>query len=139
LSTWVQLDSFLKSLVRRLGGESYLFADSGKRTLSPPDGHAERRMERFERACASLREAFGPDCLKTGVWHRHLSHEPGNCFVAMPVLSVYHLIVLFDSDYSSDAWLAHVLDHVRRDLGDLVAGLPPLDGNGRAASAATVT
>lgn len=136
MSTWEQLDAFLDSVTRRLGGDAYLLSDSSKLKLSPPDVQDDELMARFERGCQALREKFGIDCLRTGSWRRHFSHEPANWFVAEPVLTVYHLIVVFAEDYSSDVWLAHVLDQVRGDLGDMIAGLPPLDGGGRSAGAA---
>jgi hypothetical protein len=132
MSTWEQLDTYLDGLTRRLGGAAYVFSDSGKLQLSPPGDLSKTLAPRFEGAVVTLRELFGKDCLKNGHWKRHLHHQDENWFIAEPVLSAYHLIVLLTEDYSADDWMKHVLDQARPILADIIARLPPLDGGRRA-------
>jgi hypothetical protein len=131
MRSWEQLDHYLDGLTRRLGGMAYLFSDAGKVQLSPPRDHQASALVRFEQASATVRELFGADCFKRGRWKRHLHHQDGNWFMAEPLLA-YHLVVLFDAEYSDDVWLTHVMDHARPVLIDLIAGLPPLDGGRQA-------
>lgn len=139
MSSWEELDGYLEDLARRLGGVAYLFADSGKLKLSPPGEQAPELMERFERACAIIRETFGADCLGRGTWRRLLHHEAGSSFVAEPVLLAYHLIVVFPSEYTADEWVFRVLDRARPILAEIVSGLPPIDGGGRGGEMAKVS
>ena len=121
----------MERLTGQLGGDAYLFADGGKLTLSPPNDLPENLMVRFERAFSALAGVIGRDSLRRGTWKRHLSHDQDNWFAAEPVLGGYHLILLFDADYTSDAWISHRLDKARPALEAIVAGLPPLDGGRR--------
>ncbi len=132
MSSWEQLDSFLEGLTRQLGGDAYLFAERGKLTLSPPNDLPENLMSRFERAFSAVAAAVGRESVRRGSWKRHFSHDEENWFVAEPVLGSYHLIVLFESDHTSDAWIVRGLDKARPALEALVSGLPPLDGGCRA-------
>jgi hypothetical protein len=134
-SAWAKLDIYLAGLTARLGGAAYLFSDSSKVQLSPPEDHAASLLARFERACRALQDLFGADCLARASLKRHLHREPHNWFAAEPVLAAYHLIVVYHDDFASDEWTAHFLDHARPVLEDLVTDLPPLDdGHGRAAA-----
>jgi hypothetical protein len=136
MSSWRQLDAYLGDLTHRLGGQAYVFSDAGNLQLSPPTLHAAERLAGFDRACATVRSTFGPDCLHSGKWRRHQHHEPNNWFVAEKVLTSYHFIVLFDEEYVNDEWIAATLDHARPVLAELIPGLPPLDGGGRSAAEA---
>jgi hypothetical protein len=138
MSSWEDLDGYLKNLTRQVGGEAYIFSDSGKLVLSAEGHDAPWATSRFERAFATVEAEFGKDCLRRGSWRRRLHHEPNNWFLAEPVIKAYHLIVLFQSDYASDEWIARVLDKARPILAEIVVGLPPLDGGRRALSAKNV-
>jgi hypothetical protein len=134
-TAWDKLDIYLGGLTGRLGGAAYLFGDSGKVQLSPPEEHGPSFIARFERAYQTLEETFGQDCLARSTSKQHLHRQADNWFVAEPVLAAYHLIVLFNGDFAPDQWMAHLLDHERPVLEDLVTDLPPLDdGTGRAAA-----
>jgi len=135
MSSWKQLDVYLKELTHKVGGQTYVFSDGGKLQLSPPKPHEAQQLARFDRACDSVRAVHGADCLHSGKWKRHLHHEEGNWFVAEPVLAAYHLIVLFDADYTTDEWIGVILEHARPVLADLIPTLPPLDGGGRSVAA----
>ena len=135
MSTWLQLDSYLDDLAHRLGGQAYIFSDGAKLQLSPPRPHDPESLRLFDRACGTVRSIFGPDCLHSGKWRRHLHHEEGNWFVAESVLAAYHLIVVFDADYVTDEWIGVTLDRARPVLAGIIPTLPPLDGGGRAAAA----
>jgi hypothetical protein len=136
VSTWEQLDSYLGGLTHQLGGMAYIFGDGGLLQLSPEGPHDPALVARFEQACRTVKEVFGPDCLKTGHWKRHIDDAAANRFVAEPVLSAYHLIVLFEDQLTSTEWMVHALDHARPILAGIISGLPPLDGGRRAGSAA---
>jgi hypothetical protein len=136
MSSWRQLDAYLGDLTHRLGGQAYIFSDGGKLQLSPEAPHEGARLAAFERACATVRSIFGPDCLHNGKWRRHLHHEAANWFVAEKVLAAYHLIVVFDDEYVNDEWIAATLDHARPVLAGIIPTLPPLDGGGRGAEVA---
>jgi hypothetical protein len=135
MSSWKQLDMYLGELTHKVGGQAYVFSDGGKLQLSPPQTHDPERLKAFDRACDTVRGIYGADCLHSGKWKRHLHHEEGNWFVAEQVLAAYHLIVLFDADYTTDEWIGGILDHARPILADLIPTLPPLDGGGRSVAA----
>jgi hypothetical protein len=135
MSSWKQLDGYLGALAQRVGGQAYVFSDGGKLQLSPPAPHPPERQAQFERACDTVRSIFGADCLHSGKWKRHLHHEAGNWFVAEQVLAAYHLIVLFEDDFTTDEWIGVILDHARPVLAGLIPTLPPLDGGGRSVAA----
>jgi hypothetical protein len=135
MSSWRQLDSYLADLTHKVGGQAYVFSDGGKLQLSPPETYGEDRLALFNRACDTVRAIFGPDCLHSGKWKRHLHHKRDNWFVAEPVLAAYHLIILFDADFTTDEWIGATLEHARPILADLIPTLPPLDGGGRTVAA----
>ena len=135
MSSWKQLDGYLGELTHKVGGQAYVFSDGGKLQLSPPELPGTERLALFDKACDTVRAIYGADCLHNGKWKRHLHHEEGNRFVAEPVLAAYHLIVIFEADFTTDEWIGVILDHARPVLADLVPTLPPLDGGGRSVAA----
>jgi hypothetical protein len=134
---WTRLDTYLGRLLRRLGGDGYVFLD-GEGVRLPFVGESVHLIEEFRAAKAALCATYKGDRpgLPVGAIPRHFHPDAKNCFVAEPILSTHLLLVVFTDKFKRGGPpeavdVFQTLDLANSRLCALIRRLPPDDDGDR--------